>query len=241
MGFDPRVRNPRAVTVPSEQRRWQSWPARGLCLTLLTCAVALSIGLDFSPMLAAMLKQAMASHTARWTILLIYMAGLAVPFVPGAEIGIALMFGFGPVMALPVYIATIVALSIAFAVGRRVSQYGLAQPYDGEAWTSDALAVLSAIPRTRGWLQPLVRFRCLAIIVLIDTPGNTVIGGGGGIAMAVGYSRTLTYPVFLACLALAVAPVPVAVLIAEHLQLRVRLDRWMHSLTGVSPMSTAHD
>ena len=41
-----------------------------------------------------------------------------------------------------------------------------------------------------------------------------MIGGGGGIAMAVGYSRTFAYPAFLACTAIAVAPVPALVLLA---------------------------
>jgi len=236
-----RSRNPGADTTPGEQRRWQPWPASGLCLALLAGGVALAIGLDLSPMLAALLEQTMASHPARWTVLLIYVAVLAVPFVPGAEIGLALMVVFGAVMALPVYIATIVALSIAFALGRLMSERGLAQPSGGEGRTSDALAALSARLRTRGWLQPLIRFRWLAVIVLINTPGNTVIGGGGGIAMAVGYSRTLTFPAFLVCVALAVAPVPAAVMISEHFGCGDALARWADGLTGTPPTTAAQD
>jgi hypothetical protein len=62
---------------------------------------------------------------------------------------------------------------------------------------------------------------------LINMPGNTVIGGGGGIAMAVGYSRTFTYPGFLACAAVAVAPVPALVLLAEVTGFGERLSQWL--------------
>jgi hypothetical protein len=72
-----------------------------------------------------------------------------------------------------------------------------------------------------------MRFRWLALALLINMPGNTVIGGGGGIAMAVGYSRTFTYPAFLACAAVAVAPVPALVLLAEVTGLGERLGRWL--------------
>jgi len=228
---DPRSQN---------QRRRPSWPAKATFL-LVVGAVVLAVEFDLSPTLAAMQEQAWTSRSAAWTFLLIYVVLIAVPFVPGAEIGLALMVVFGAVMAWPVYIATVLALSIAFAVGRLASQHRHPQSYRGAGPTSDALARFAQRLRARRWLQPLLRFRWLAVVVLINMPGNTVIGGGGGVAMAIGYSRAFTYPAFLACAAIAVAPVPALVLIAEHLQLGVRLDRWMHGLTGVSPMSTAHD
>lgn len=72
-----------------------------------------------------------------------------------------------------------------------------------------------------------MRFRWLALALLINMPGNTVIGGGGGIAMAVGYSRTFTYPAFLTCAAVAVAPVPALVLLAEVTGFGERLSQWI--------------
>jgi len=86
-----------------------------------------------------------------------------------------------------------------------------------------------------------MRFRLLALIVLINTPGNTIIGGGGGIAMAAGYSRSLTYPAFLACIAVAVAPVPAMVLVAEHLGFGLTLHRWAQGLVDFTNVAVASD
>jgi hypothetical protein len=62
---------------------------------------------------------------------------------------------------------------------------------------------------------------------LINMPGNSLIGGGGGIAMAAGYSRAFSYPAFLACAAVAVAPVPGLVLLAECAGIAERLGHWL--------------
>ena len=75
-----------------------------------------------------------------------------------------------------------------------------------------------------------MRFRWLGLALLINMPGNSVIGGGGGIAMAVGYSRSFTDPAFLACAAVAVAPVPTLVLLAEITGFGERLSQWIEHI-----------
>ena len=62
---------------------------------------------------------------------------------------------------------------------------------------------------------------------MINMPGNTVLGGGGGIAMAIGYSRTLTFREFLICAAVAVAPVPTLFLVADHIGLEIWVRDWL--------------
>ncbi|NOD95236.1 hypothetical protein GS636_20760 [Ruegeria sp. HKCCD4884] len=178
-----------------------------------------------------------------WSIavmLALYVLLLSVPFVPGAEIGLALLVGFGAVMAWPVYVATVLALSIAFGVGRLASQFQNARVAGAADPASDALARFGQGVAGRRWLQRLRRFRWLAIALLINMPGNTVIGGGGGIAMAVGYSRAFPYLAFLACSAVAVAPVPAMVLLAEHFGFGFRFDLWLCSFTD-TPTRTAAD
>ena len=54
----------------------------------------------------------------------------------------------------------------------------------------------------------LLRHRYLAIAALLNLPGNTVIGGGGGIGLVVGMSRLIPFPGYFALVACAVAPVP---------------------------------
>jgi|GEM_PF-1650387 len=59
-------------------------------------------------------------------ILLIYIALTAIPFVPGTEIGLALLMVFGAQVAGIVYLSTFSALVLAFAVGRLVPDQRLA-------------------------------------------------------------------------------------------------------------------
>jgi len=51
------------------------------------------------------------------------------------------------------------------------------------------------------------RYRYLALAVLLNVPGNAVIGGGGGIAMLVGMTRLFSFPAYIATVVLAVSPV----------------------------------
>jgi hypothetical protein len=60
-------------------------------------------------------------------------------------------------------------------------------------------------------LQRLARHRYVALAVLINVPGNAVIGGGGGLAFAAGMSGVFSIPAFLITVAIAVLPVPLAI------------------------------
>lgn len=174
--------------------------------------------------------------------LVLYVFLLAIPFVPGAEVGIALLLVFGAAAALPVYVATVVALSLSYCLGRIAFECGSSGAHLCSAATSDAAepAYIARTHRPR-WARRLMRFRWWALFVLINTPGNSFIGGGGGIAMAVGYSRTFTYPAFLACIALAVAPVPAMVVVAEQFQLNIGLDRRGPAAESILPAAPADD
>jgi hypothetical protein len=204
------------------RRRWSIGPI----VLFVALAAIVATRLDLSPMLSAQLDLASNSRSAIWTLLLLYTVLLAIPFVPGAEIGLGLLVLFGAAMAWPVYVATVLGLSIAFAVGRLASRSR--GPAFGKVLSaSDANVLFLDRWRHRTWVQRSMRFRWLALALLINMPGNTLIGGGGGIAIGVGYSRTFTYPAFLACVAIAVAPVPAIVLLAEVTGLGERLGQWI--------------
>lgn len=198
-----------------------------LIVLTLAAAASVAIQLDVSPMLSALRDEASTSRVTGWALLLLYTVLLVMPFVPGAEIGLALLLVFGAAMAWPVYAATVLALSIAFAVGRLASRSRSPASFGNVPLASDAVTSLLEGLRNRPWIHGLMRFRWLALALLINMPGNTVIGGGGGIAMAVGYSRTFTYPAFLACVAVAVAPVPALILLAEITGFGERLSQWL--------------
>ncbi|MDG4650657.1 hypothetical protein P6F26_19615, partial [Roseibacterium sp. SDUM158017] len=168
------------VVASSPQRRWTL--ALAFALLAFTAIVAARLGV--SPILSALLEQASTSRVSGWALLLLYAVLLAIPFVPGAEIGLALLLVFGASMAWPVYVATVLALSIAYWVGRFASRSRLPAPFR-RGPPSPAISAVEDGLRHHPWLKGLMRFRWLALALLINMPGNTAIGGGGGIAMAV--------------------------------------------------------
>lgn len=156
-------------------------------------------------------------------LLALYTLLIALPFVPGVEIGLALLMAAGPGIAPWVYLATLLGLTLAFAAGSLIPSAPLQRiledlrlfgpgrmlarldPLDGEA----RLALLTtAAP---GWLGRAARFRYLVLALLVNLPGNAVLGGGGGILFLAGFSRLFSPLPMIATLALAVAPVPLLV------------------------------
>jgi hypothetical protein len=156
----------------------------------------------------------------------LYAIMLAVPFVPGAEIGVALMAMLGPQIALLVYLCTLAGLSLSFILGRLIPVKALIN-----------MAKDLKLERTRQLLQDiepldkkerldllinrapkrmvplLLRYRYFALAAALNTPGNYVIGGGGGIALFAGVSRLFSVTGFFVTVILAVSPVPIAVMI----------------------------
>ena len=156
----------------------------------------------------------------------VYAALLAVPFVPGAEIGVALMAMLGPRIALLVYLCTLAGLSLSFILGRLVpikTLIHLAEDLKFER-TRQLLEDIEPLDRKerldllisrapKRFLPLLLRFRYLALAAALNIPGNYVIGGGGGIALFAGTSRLFSVPGFFVTIMLAVSPVPIAVMI----------------------------
>ena len=175
----------------------------------------------------SMAREALMDPWVLATILVIYVVVMAVPFVPAAEIGFALLLVLGAEAAGFVYVATVAALTLAFCVGRRVPETTLEAFFGRIGFTRvetllRETRLLDPTNRSRHiagrlptrWLPFLMRRPILALAVLINTPGNTLIGGGGGIAMVTGLSRIIGLRDFILCVALAVAPVPLVFLLA---------------------------
>ncbi|HKK35242.1 MAG TPA: hypothetical protein VJ994_03020 [Paracoccaceae bacterium] len=149
---------------------------------------------------------------------------LAIPFVPGAEIGLTMLAVFGPPIAPLVYAATVIALTLSFLVGRLLPPSVVAGGLRALRLARAAEAVETAAPLPREarlarlmqggapWLLRLAtRFRYVAILIAINVPGNFLIGGGGGIALMAGMSGLFAPLPFVLTVALAVAPVPLAI------------------------------
>jgi hypothetical protein len=158
-----------------------------------------------------------------------FVVASAIPFVPGLEIGIGLMVVFGAKMAVLVYASLVIALAVSYLVGRFVSAERIAAAfgYFGLVRARDLvlrLAPLDPAERIdlltaqapRKLVPVLLRHRYAALIVLFNLPGNSVIGGGGGIAFTAGLSGLYAFPRFLLALVIAAVPVPLFILISRH-------------------------
>ena len=178
--------------------------------------------------LAGIEQAGMHYIAAAAALLLAYVVLTAIPFVPGTEIGLALLMVFGAKVAVFVYLATISALMASFTLGRLVPETELSgwlhrRGFERLARLIEAFMRLGPEGRDRyltqtapRWLKPwLVDHRMVTLVVLINMPGNTLLGGGGGIALVAGLSKLMPTPQFLLAVALAVAPVPLIVVISS--------------------------
>lgn len=160
-----------------------------------------------------------------------YILLMAMPFVPGVEIGMALLFMFGPKAAPLVYLCTLAALTVSFLAGRIIPENALIkfirdlglrtlseklgkfQALDGEQRLQ---RMLEHAPRR--FVPFLLRYRYIALMLIINLPGNVALGGGGGIALLAGLSRIFAPGWFILSVAAAVAPVPLSLLLfGKHL------------------------
>jgi len=154
-----------------------------------------------------------------------YVVTSATPFVPGAEIGLSLILLFGASIALFVYCGMVLALLISFLVGRFLPPSLVARcfGYFGLSRARDLVVRLAPLrgkarldlltaEAPRRLVPFMLRHRYLTLILLFNLPGNSVIGGGGGIALTAGLSGLYSFPAYLGAVLIAVAPVPIAFL-----------------------------
>ena len=212
--------------------RPRRWIKLALLVVFYACLIAggrwLGLTIEESLKVENIAQAGMPYLAAVGAVLIAYIVLTAIPFVPGTEIGVALLMVFGARIALIVYLATMAALTLSFLLGRLVPEHRLADWLERHGFAR-AAALIAAYDRlgpqgrdryltqtAPRWLKPwLVDHRMITLVVLINLPGNTLLGGGGGIALVTGLSKLMPVPQFLVCIALAVAPVPVAVVLTS--------------------------
>ena len=163
-------------------------------------------------------------HAVLLLALVIYILLMATPFMPGIEIGLTVMVLLGHKSALLIYLCTLTALSISYLVGKffplHVVHRLLKWLYLNRA--SELVSQLEPLdPAERltflrdkapARIAPfLLRHRYAMIAVLLNLPGNALIGGGGGIGLVVGMSRLIPFYKYFLVMSLAVAPVPLVI------------------------------
>lgn len=164
---------------------------------------------------------------------------LGLPFVPSVEMGLMMMAVFGREGAIAAWMATIAGLSLAHAAGRYMpadqvrhwlERHGLqaADHAPGKSSLVELMERLHLSEKRRHRIGAfLLRHRYLLFAALINMPGNSVLGGGGGIALIGGFSRLYRWPLFLLTVALASLPIPMLVFFGL-----IRVDEWLAALGG---------
>jgi len=163
--------------------------------------------------------------TALWFAIVFYILWMALPFVPGIELGLALMVLLGTRGVVLVYLCTLLSLSLSFTIGRLIPLNSFArflgwlhlykardlilqlEPLNSEEKLDFLLR--SAPSRV---IPFLVKHRYLMIAIALNLPGNALIGGGGGIGLISGMSRLYPFPKYILLVSLAIMPLPLLLL-----------------------------
>ena len=160
-----------------------------------------------------------------WFAIVVYVLWMAIPFVPGMELGLALMIMLGTRGIVLVYLCTLLSLSLSFTIGRLIPLHGFArflgwlhlykaqdlvlqlEPLNFEEKLNFLLrsAPSKVIPF-------LLKHRYLTSAIALNLPGNALIGGGGGIGLITGMSRLYPFPKYILLVSLAITPLPILLL-----------------------------
>jgi hypothetical protein len=154
----------------------------------------------------------------------VYVALMALPFMPAAEVGLGMIALFGAKVCWLVYLCTVVALLPPYLAGRVIPPEACARAFGFVGLAKarrlmERIAPLSAERRLAHLLDHapsrlgplLVRHRFLSLALVLNLPGNMIVGGGGGIALVAGMSGLFPLPAYLATIAVAVAPIPLMI------------------------------
>lgn len=156
--------------------------------------------------------------------LMLYAGMIAIPFVPGVEIGVTLLVLRGADVAPFVYLATLCGLLLAYFAGRALPYRWLHGAFldlrlhracallDRIAELSPERRLAALRARLPVWLGPyLVRYRYLMLAAALNVPGSSVVGGGGGLCLLAGFSKLYLPGGTIAALALGTLPIPLLV------------------------------
>lgn len=191
---------------------------------VLAIAMLVSMLMDWSVQITGALpaeQGAQIRFAVLAAALLIYIVLMATPFVPGIEIGLALLMIRGAEIAPIVYLATVLGLMLAYCIGCRLPIGPMTRFFEdfrlkraanlvqtvAPLGPDERLALLEA--RLPIWARGrAMTLRYPLFGLLLNLPGNAFIGGGGGLALLAGLSGLFKPLPTLLTIALAVAPLP---------------------------------
>jgi hypothetical protein len=173
-------------------------------------------------------SQSIVIETALSISILIYILWMAMPFMPGIELGISLMAMLGTKGVILVYLCTLLSLSLSFVIGRLIplkvfsSFFGWLHLRKAQSLihqleplnSSEKIEfLLKNVPSTI--LPYVIKHRYLLIGVSLNLPGNALIGGGGGISMIAGTSGLYSFLKYVLFISIAIMPVPIIFLAGQ--------------------------
>jgi hypothetical protein len=187
---------------------------------LLTRGVIDGLDTSIRPLNEPVLHQIIMTSMAAYILL------MAIPFVPGVEIGLAMMMILGPKIVPLVYGCTLIALCLAFLVGRLLPERSIIrflrevrlvraatflESFHGLDAEQRLTRLMEKSPRR--WVPWLLRHRYLTLMLAINLPGNMLLGGGGGLALMAGISRMFSIHHYVIMVAVAISPIPLFLMI----------------------------
>ena len=166
--------------------------------------------------------------TALWFSIGLYILWMAMPFVPGIELGLALMVMLGPRGVLLVYLCTLLSLSLSFAIGRLIPLRVFARLVGWLHLRKSKELILQLEPLNSeqkldfllktapSRIVPfLIKHRYLMIALVLNLPGNALIGGGGGIGLIAGMCGMFPFHKYVLLVGIAITPLPLLFLAGE--------------------------
>ena len=158
-------------------------------------------------------------------MLIAYIVLMMLPFVPGIEIGLALMMMLGEQGIVLVYLVTQLSMAGSYLIGKHIPPQRLCGALQFFSLNRAAKLLRDAqqvdCHQRAQWMakrldnrlgRALLKRPDIALGVVINLPGNAAIGGAGGIAMLAGMSGLICPKRFLLTIAVATAPVPLFLL-----------------------------
>ena len=168
------------------------------------------------------------SHLFIGALVLIYTICMLLPFMPAIELGLILLAMLDIQGVLLLYLLTVFALSISYTMGRLIPVQVLKRLFlflhfrkaadllcaSGECDEKQQIdRFLEHAPKRI--IPFLLRHRYCVFGVAVNTPGNMLLGGAGGIAMMSGVSRLFSFKIFLLAVLISVSPLPVFVVLMK--------------------------
>lgn len=152
--------------------------------------------------------------TTFWWLVVCYALILAIPFMPGIELGLLLMLMFGEPGILAAYGGTVIGLLIPYLLGRTLPEALLNKFFlkkFASSNSSNSLGNPSNIFNSlinHRFVKRVLKCRAFTLAIAFNLPCNSLIGGGGSIAIAAGAQRFVSLGTYCLIIVLATLPIP---------------------------------